>query len=417
MRRYAREAPAGHRLPSGAAGARSDVVMSSLRLWLACRCAVLAVLAVLAGCGGAGTDGTGPSGNDNNTVSVGVATGLAETTVTVNGVSYERAGAVVSDGFGQTKRADDLRLGMWLEISGVVDEVSGIATAQTIRVRPAARGVVSAVDGSGFTVTVLQSTARYDNAATVIEGADSAAAIAAGDVVEVHGPLGVGSGTVEASRIERLSTGTRKPVELRGRVANLDTAARTLTVGRQAVRYDTAALTLRQALANGQVVRVASLAAPVAGQPWPVERMTSDQPLPDNLGFAYAEGVTTDWATGPTFSLEGVLVNATSANNRGVVTSDGQRVAVIGSLVAGTLSAKSVARSLPGQPVVFVLSAALTDYQSISDFRVRGVTIDATSAAFANGAPADLVNGRRVKVTGSVSGRKLMATKVELLPS
>jgi hypothetical protein len=263
---------------------------------------------------------------------------------------------------------------------------------------------------------VLQSIVRYDSAATVIDGVDAAAAIAEGDVVEVHGPLGVDSGTVEASRIERLSVGVRKPVELRGRVSSLDTAARTLAVGRQTVRYDAAALTLRQALANGQIVRVSSLAAPVAGQPWIVERMTSDQPLPDNLGFVYAEGVTTDWATGPLFTLEGVSVNATSANGKGAVTNNGQRVAVIGSLVSGTLNAKSVARSLPGQPVVFVLSAAVTSYVSIADFRVRGVIIDATSAVFVNGAATDLADGRRVKVTGSVSGRKLVAMKVEFLP-
>ena len=372
----------------------------------------LSVMALMAACGGVGSDGTGPSGN---TVNVGVATGITETTVTVGGVAYERSNAAVTDGFGQAKSGDDLRLGMWLEVSGVVDEASGEATAQTIRVRPAARGVVSTVDGAGFTVTVLQSSVRYDNAATVIEGADSAGAIATGDVVEVHGPLGEASGAVEASRIERLAIGERKPVELRGRVSDVDTAARTLTVGRQPVRYDAAALTLRQALAKGQVVRVSSGAAPVAGLPWSVERMTSDQPLPDNLGFVYAEGVTTDWATGPTFTLEGVPVNATNANNKGVVTNNGQRVAVIGALVAGTLNAKSVARSLPGQPVVFVLSAALTDYQSIADFRVRGVTIDATSAVFSGGAPTELANGRRVKVTGGVSGRKLIATKVEFL--
>jgi Domain of unknown function (DUF5666) len=384
-------------------------VISVARLWLVVVCAVLAA------CGGAGTDGTGPSGNDGNTVSVGVATGIGETTVRVNGVSYKRGNADITDGFGQPVNGDDLRLGMWLEVSGVVDEPGGVATAQTIRVRPAARGVVSAVDGGGFTVTVLQSAVRYDNASTVIEGADSAAAIAAGDVVEVHGPLGVGSGTVEASRIERLAVAVRKPVELRGRVSAIDSAARTLTVGRQAVRYDAAALTLRQALADGQVVRVSSLSAPVAGQLWRVERMTSDQPLPDNLGFVYAEGVTTDWATGPLFTLEGVPVNATGANGKGAVTNNGQRVAVIGSLVAGTLNAKSVARSLPGQPVVFVLSAALTDVQSIADFRVRGVTIDATSAVFAGGTSVELANGRRVKVTGSVSGRRLIATKVEFL--
>jgi hypothetical protein len=371
-----------------------------------------ASLLCVAACGGVGTDGTGPS---SNTVNVGVATGIADNTVTVNGVAYERNGAAVSDGFGKAMSADDLRLGMWLEVTGGVDETTGSAVAQTIRVRPAARGVVSAVDGGGLTVTVLQSTVRYDSAATVIDGVDAASAIAEGDLVEVHGPLGADSGTVEASRIERLSVGVRKPVELRGRVTSLDAAARTLAVGRQTVRYDVAALTLRQALANGQIVRVSSQAAPVAGQPWTVERMTSDQPLPDNLGFVYAEGVTTDWATGPNFTLEGVPVNATTANGKGVVTNNGQRVAVIGSLVSGTLNAKSVARSLPGQPVLFVLSSALTDYKSIADFRVRGVTIDATSAAFVDGVAADLADGRRVRVTGSVSGRKLIALKVQFL--
>jgi Domain of unknown function (DUF5666) len=386
--------------------------VKSLLQKLSLVCGLSALLSIAA-CGGVGSDGTGPSGN---TVNVGVATGIAETTVTVGGVQYERSGAEVTDGFGKPIGAEQLRLGMWLEVSGVVDEANAVATAQTIRVRPAARGVVSAADGGGFTLTVLQSSVRYDNAATVIEGADSAADIAAGDVVEVHGPLGASAGTVEASRIERLSPAVRQPVELRGRVSAIDTSARTLTVGRQAVRYDAAALTLRQALANGQVVRVSSAAAPVAGQPWNVERMTSDQPLPDDLGFVYAEGVTTDWASGPTFALEGVAVNAGSANNKGVVTGDGQRVAVIGSLVAGTLNAKSVARSLPGQPVVFVLSGPLAEYRSIADFRVRGVTIDATSAAFAGGAPTELADGRRVKVTGSVSGRRLIATRVELLP-
>jgi Domain of unknown function (DUF5666) len=379
------------------------------RKWLVLACVVLL------GCGGAGTDGTGPSGRDNDGVSVGVATGVGEKTVTVNGVVYERRGATVSDGFGQPMSGDDLRLGMWLEVTGTVDDAAGTAVAQSIRVRPAARGVVSAVDGDGFTVTLLQSTARYDNAATVVEGVDAASEIAAGDVVEVHGPLGVDSGTVEASRIERLSAAVRKPVELRGRVGNLDAAARKLTVGGQPVRYGGAVLMLRQALANGQIVRVSSLAAPRSGQPWRVERMASDQPLPDNLGFVYAEGVTTEWATGPVFALESVPVNATGANGKGAVTGNGQRVAVIGSLVAGTLDAKSVARSLPGQPVVFVLSAALTNYASIADFRVRGVTIDATAAAFVGGVATDLADGRRVRASGRVSGRKLIATKVEFL--
>jgi hypothetical protein len=373
----------------------------------------VAALALLAACGGVGTDGTGES-----SVNIGVVTGLGDATVTVNGVVYERGSALVTDAFGQALGAESLRLGMWLEVGGVIDDAAGTAVAQSIRVRPAVRGQVSAVDGGGLTVTVLESAVRYDNAATVIDGADAASSLAPGDVIEVHGPLGTAPGSVEASRIERLSATAptpTQPVELRGRVSALDTVARTLVVGRQPVRYDVATLTLRQALANGQVVRVSALSGPTAGQPWRVERMTSDQPLPSDLGFVYAEGVTTAWAAGPTFELEGVSVNATTANGRGAVTADGQRVAVIGSLVAGTINAKSVARSLPGQPVVFVLGGAIGSYRSIADFRVRGVTVDATSATFVGAAPSSLADEVRVRVTGVVSGRRLIASRVEFL--
>jgi Domain of unknown function (DUF5666) len=377
-------------------------------VWAGC----LWVVALVAACGGVGTDGTGRA---SNTVNVGAVTGITANTVTVNGVPYDRAGASVTDGFGQTMKSEALRLGMWIEVSAVIDEAAGTAVAQQIRVRPAARGVVSAVDGGALTVTVLESAARYDNAATVIEGVDSASQIAPGDLIEVHGPLGLGAGAVEASRIERLSAGVHKPVELRGRVSDLDTTARTLTVGRQSVRYDGAALTLREALADGQIVRVSASAPPASGKPWIVERMTSDQPLPDKLDFVYIEGVTTDWVAGPKFKLEGVPVNASTANGGGSVTDNGQRVAVIGALISGTLNAKSVARSQPGQPLMFVLRAEVTDYRSIADFRVRGVAIDASSAVFEGGRVANMVNGRSVRVTGTVSGRKLIATRVQIL--
>jgi Domain of unknown function (DUF5666) len=379
--------------------------------------AALALLIGLVACGGAGTDGTGPS---ENSVNVGVLSGLAEKSVTVGGVSYDSSNASVQDGFGQSVGAQALRLGMWVEVTGSIDGSTGAAQAQQIRIRPAARGRVSAVDGTALTVTVLQSSARVDEAATVIEGFDRTTLLAPGDVVEVHGPLGAGSGTVEASRVERLTSGLNaaRPVELRGRVSALDTVARTVTVGRQPVHYGDATLTLRNTLALGQVVRVSAFAPPRTNppEPWRVERLTSDQALPANLGFAYAEGVSTEWASGPTFQLEALPVDATQATNRQLVTADGQRVAVIGSLVGGTLKAKSVARLQPGQPVVFVLTGQVSSYQTVADLRVRGVLVDATSAVFVGGTAADLADGRRAKVTGTVSGQRLVATRLELLP-
>ena len=389
------------------------------------RRAALACLVALAACGGVGEDGTG---GPQPAFSVGVLQGLGDGTLTVNGVAYDKTSAAVTDGFGQALSADALRLGMWVEVTGTYDDGTGIGVAAAIRVRPAARGVVTAVgNNSGpsageqgapgsLSITLLESTATYDGAATVIEGVDSAEQLQAGDLVEVHGPLGSSPGTVAATRLERFAAAVpERGFELRGRISNLDTAARTMTVGRQPVDYAGATLTLRQAPANGQVVRVASAQPPVSGQPWPVERLASDQVQPPNLGFFYAEGVTSDWQSGPRFAIESLPVDATAATGRAQITGNDQRVAVLGSLRDGVLVAKAVTVVTPGQPTVFKLSGLVGKYVSTADFLVRAVSIDASAASYVNGSAGDIADGRRVAVTGTVLGRRIVASKVEFL--
>jgi hypothetical protein len=374
--------------------------------------ALLALLAGVPGCGGVGEDGTGAP----VTISVGVVTGLSDTSVTVNDVTFEKNGAAVTDGFGMRLTFDDLRLGMWLEVQGTIDEATALGKAVTIRVRPAVRGVVTSVGGDGASISLLQSTVRYDIGITVVDGLDSTLDLAPGDTVEVHGALGAAAGSVEATRLEKLASADAKPFELRGRVVALDAMARTMTVGRQVVSYADAVVTLRQSLAVGQVVRVSATLPPTAGRPWRVERLTTDQALPANAGFVYAEGVVSSWTTGPRFALEDAPVDATTANNRVVVTADGQRVAIIGFVRDGTLVARSVAIVRPGQPVVFTLSGPVTNFVSVSDFRVRSTSIDATAATYTAGAAGDLANGKVVRVVGTLQGRRIVASKVQFLP-
>jgi hypothetical protein len=375
---------------------------------------LLAGCLLLGACGGVGEEGTGVQ---PVTISVGVLKGLDDSSVTVNGVNYARADAAVVDGFDKSLGAESLRLGMWLEVQGTIDASGERGAARTIRVRPAARGVVSAStnDAGGPAVTVLDANVRLGNG-TVLEGVASAAGLAAGDVVEVHGPLAGAAGDVSASRVEKMAQPPtpQQPFELRGRVSQLDPMARTLTVGRRAVSYASAAVALRSALGNGLIVRVSAAAPPVAGQPWVVERLVADQPLPDNLGFLYAEGIVEDLQTGPLFLLEGLGVDAVRANKKGAITANGLRVAVVGALVGGTLQAKSVAVIEPGEPVVFTLSGVVTDFVSAADFRLRGVVIDASGASYvAPASPGGLANAVRLRVKGTMLGRKLIATQVE----
>jgi hypothetical protein len=370
----------------------------------------------LSGCGGAvGEDGTGAY---EPAISVGPVVGLAEGAISVNGVSYTvDAAATVLDGFGKPLSSNALRLGQWVEISGGVNQAAGLGIAERVQVRNSVRGVVTAVEGSADSLglTVLKSTARFAAGQTVVEGVAEASALLLGDLIEVHGPLGAAAGTVQATRVERLAAAPS--IELRGRVSGLDVLNRRAVIGRQEINFAQATQTLRQPIANNQVLRVAASSAPQAAGDWMVERITSDTPLPLNLGFAYAEGVSSNWQTGPLFELDGLAVDGRNANNRGVVTANEQRVAAIGSINNGVLVAKSLATVRPGQAVVFNLSGPITALVSPAEFRVRNVIVDASTAVFTAGGVSDLADGKKVRVSGTLSGQRLIASKLEFLPA
>lgn len=379
--------------------------------------AVLALTLLAAGCGGVGEEGTGIRTESAN---VGVVSGVSDTSVTVNGVDYRReAATVTTDGVGKPLQADDLRIGMWVEVNGTASALDGgDAKADTIRVRPAARGEIKSIAQDG-TVTLLDSPVTL-GAGTVVDTGSDASALAPGNLIEVHGPLGAASGAVVASRVERLAASPTVAVryELRGRVSQLQqTGPKTLTVGGRQVSYDNATVRVAVGLRNGQVVRVSSTVAPVEGVPWPVQDLRSDVELPANLGFLYTEGFVEQLQAGPTFQIEDLQVDASTANGQARVTANGQQVAVFGPRINGTLKAKAVSVIQPGTPVVFTLYGQVSAYTSIASFRVRGVPIDATDLAAANPAALPpLADGARVRVDGTVRGRGLSATKIMLLP-
>ena len=55
----------------------------------------------------------------------------------------------------------------------------------------------------------------------------------------------------------------------------------------------------------------------------------------------------------------------------------------------------------------------ISEYVSIASFKVGGRKVNANSAKFENGVAADLADGRRVEVEGTLSGDVLMASRVE----
>jgi hypothetical protein len=61
------------------------------------------------------------------------------------------------------------------------------------------------------------------------------------------------------------------------------------------------------------------------------------------------------------------------------------------------------------------LDGVVTDYKTVSSFRVGGYAVDATGAQFAGGTATDLRDGRFVRASGTVNAGVLRATRIEFI--
>lgn len=382
----------------------------------------LAVSLLLASCGGGvETGGTGASG----TYVEGPVTGFGS--VIVGGIRFDEAAATIEDADGSTRRRDELRLGMRLEVVGgpVADDADGgrSATATRVRIGTDLLGPVTFVDAGINTLSVLGQVVRV-TPATVLEGLPGGLpSIVTGDVVEVHGFLdpGVLLDRFVATRIERRSVLPARFI-VRGPARDIDTVARTLRVGGQT--FDLSASGVPAGLASGQVVRMRVETAQVGGR-WPVVAITVDRRTLDDRSEAGVEGVITSLTSATRFELNGIDVDATQASfvdgTAGVV--QGARVKVRGRVEGGRLLASEV--DLRSDDDAFNDGVDLRDRISALDtsaqtFVVRGVTVfygGSPGPRFDNGTVSDLANDVRVRVRAVLSAdrTRVEATRVEFV--
>ena len=144
------------------------------------------------------------------------------------------------------------------------------------------------------------------------------------------------------------------------------------------------------------------------------------------IGPTQAAGTVADVAADGSFKLNGTLVT-TSATTRFIGGSAanvvaGTWVVVTGKVTAGVLAAATV--TFPGQSgndscKAFKIEGVVYDFASASNFKLFGLTVDASAARFEGGVAADLANGRVVQACGNelpLAG-VLKALKVEFKPS
>jgi hypothetical protein len=385
--------------------------MNAFRLFIAL-CLVL-----LSSCGGGGGVDTGGTGGAVPAVASGPITGFGS--VIVGGVRFDDTSAEVEDLDGNRRTRDELRLGMTVEIeSGAIDDSTGTAAARRIRFESEIAGLVGAVDvaGQGFTVlgqqVMVDATTVFDDRIT-----GGLAGLATGQPVEVYAAFDAALQRYRATRVEPATVGSGL-LRLRGPVAEVNPALRTVRVGTATYRYDRAS-DVPSTLAAGTWVRLRLAFDPSPVSLWEVQRFS----------LALRE-----WADADEVRIEG-LVSARSGSGfvvggRAVDGSGvslpaelvvGARVEVRGTLRTGVLRATRVTVKTESEHSgrEFQLDGAITAVDAVAGtVTVRGLVVSTRRPGLRvdNGTLADLVLGRRIEVRAVLSAdrRTLEATRITL---
>jgi hypothetical protein len=377
---------------------------------------------LLAACGGGGDDTPAPgAGTAAPAASYtdGVISGFGS--VIVGGVRYDDSAASISTEDGAALASGALKLGMTVEIDGSrIDRQAGTALALRIRLNTEVKGPVEAIDTTASTATVLGQTVLVTTSTLFDESlAGGLAALAVGDVVEVYGILDPEGARIVATRIESEDGATE--YKLRGRIANLDTTARSFTINGTAISYaGLPAAQVPPGLANAQLVRVRLQTTPVDGR-WVATALRGGRRYPDAITEAKLEGIITAFASSTSFSVNGLPVNAAAASfpdgTAGLAL--GARVEVQGTIRDGVMQASTVEiedRRFPG-PRTWDLRGEIGNLDTTAKtFALRGVTVWYGGAVdWRDGNAANLANGVRLRVRGPLAAdrTRLEATRID----
>ena len=360
---------------------------------------------------------TGGTGSPTKAaVASGPITGLGG--IVVGGVRFDESGAEVTINGAANRPVSELALGMIVEVRGEIDAIARTGKASTVVATALIAGPVAAVDPVAGEIVVLgQRVEVFPD--TALQGSSSLAGIRAGDAVVVYGFWDYFAGHVDATRLE-IAPSAAAAATIIGKVGEV-TGTR-LRLGALVVESAGAAVTgLDGGIASGRYVEIRGTldAAGILRAASVASRIEFD---PVEGAQTEIEGYVTDFAGLGSFRVLGLPVNGAGARLEGAVASfaNGALVEVEGRVEGGVLVATVVdvkAGALqPSAPVPVTLQGAISDFVSVSSFRVNDQAVDAGAASFAGGAAADLANGRTVQVTGIVAGDVLRASGVVFPP-
>ncbi|MFK7965329.1 MAG: DUF5666 domain-containing protein [Burkholderiaceae bacterium] len=371
------------------------------------------LLVALVGCGGSGV-GSGGSG-----VPAGVQTGTVNGfgSVIVDSTVYEDENASVSvDLDGESAPAltpDDVRLGMQIRLTFEQE-----AVAQSVEINPQLIGPVDSVTATeivvaGQTVSIVASGARP----TLFAGFDTLSELNQGDRVAVFGLFGE-AGRLFATRIQSGAPGPATLIKVTGTINFIGLLRQGIRIGDQVFELDngTRSDVAPRELRVGDLVSV--WADTTGSRSLRARRLELEEPRPTigsvrrTIGFVRQAPV------------NGVAV---IGRNRIDVSNASFPIGSISDLTPGRLvlvSGQVEDRTLSASLVTFLdlnregdvsVAGTVSALMAGTSLQVRNTRVDLRlpDLRFTNGVPADLIDGARVQVRGSIVNGRFVAREIE----
>ncbi len=314
-----------------------------------------------------------------------------------------------------------LMAGDWVEVHGTVDANKAIVATRIER-KPQGEsakglrvgGVISNLDTTAKTFkfndqTIDYSTATFKPAGAVpVNGATAA----------VYSDQLPTAGVLKAKGIALSKPEEGKELRVGGRISAYTSLADFTVSG---VRVNASTATLEGGVA-ADVLAGASVGVEgvVTGEVLKATKLRIMK-TPADVKASLA-GQVTDWLSATSFKVRGTTVDASAATFTGGALTDlgnGAWLLVSGTVQGDVLKATSIAFKAPPAAKPTSLKGEIRDYNASSgSFRFLGVTINLSSTVeYVGGNANNLVNGKRVEVTGTPSAEGVvLASKVEFLP-
>jgi len=357
--------------------------------------------ALLSACGGGGGDDAAAGGTASQSYTSGPISGLGS--IIVGGVRFEDSSARVEDDDGGSRRRGELKLGMMVEVeSSSIDDNLGRGVAALIRFGSELKGPVASVDPGTQTIRVLDQTVEV-RAETVFDAAlvGGFAALAPGQILEIHALFDSVSGRYLATRIELEDSADT--YRLRGVVSALDRANETFHIGDAVIDYTgVPEAELPANFADGRRVRVRLQTAQANGK-WVAISVRTGVRRVDDINDARIRGFVNTFTSTTQFEVNGIAVDAGAARVEGTVR-EGALVEVRGRADNGTLVASrvKVIDRLGDEIKRFELHGTVSALDTVAQtFMLREIKVNYSRVVeWKDGAPADLADGKAVEVKG-----------------